>query len=64
MQLPQVNVGSPPKARRVLDACQALGISRASLYRLHQAGKIRFVKIGGRTLVPEGELDRVASEGA
>jgi predicted site-specific integrase-resolvase len=53
----------PPKARRVLDACQALGISRASLYRLHAAGKVKFVHIAGRTVIPETEIDRLASEG-
>jgi excisionase family DNA binding protein len=52
------------KARRVNDACSALGISRATLYKLQAQGKIRFIKIGGRTLVPESEIDRLASEGA
>jgi excisionase family DNA binding protein len=51
------------KARRVNDACQALGISRATLYKLAAQGKIRFIKIGGRTLVPESEIDRLAAEG-
>jgi excisionase family DNA binding protein len=54
----------PRKARRVLDACWALGISRATLYKLAAQGKIRLVKIGGRTVVPESEIDRIASEGA
>ncbi len=57
---PQVN---PPKARRVLDACAAIGISRAKLYRLHQHGKVKFTKIGGRTLISEAELDRLVREG-
>jgi excisionase family DNA binding protein len=52
------------KARRVNDACSALGISRATLYKLAAQGKIRLVKIGGRTVVPESEIDRIASEGA
>jgi excisionase family DNA binding protein len=53
-----------PKARVVNDACRALGISRATLYKLAAQGKIRFIKIGGRTLVPESEIDRLAAEGA
>jgi excisionase family DNA binding protein len=53
-----------PKARRVLDACSALGISRATLYKLAAQGKIRLVKIAGRTVVPETEIDRLASGGA
>jgi excisionase family DNA binding protein len=52
------------KARRVNDACQALGISRATLYKLASQGKIKLIKIAGRTLVPESEIDRLASEGA
>jgi excisionase family DNA binding protein len=60
---PQAPV-NPPKARRVLDACAAIGISRAKLYRLHAEGKVKFVKIGDRTVIPESELDRLANEGA
>ena len=52
-----------PKARRALEACAVLGISRATLYKLAAQGKIRLVKIAGRTLVPESEIDRLASEG-
>jgi excisionase family DNA binding protein len=53
-----------PKARRVPDACKALGISKAMLYKLASQGKVRLVHIGGRTVVPETEIDRLASEGA
>ena len=49
-------------AYRVPDACTALGIGRTSLYELVKAGKIRLVKIAGRTLVPRYELDRLLSE--
>jgi hypothetical protein len=52
-----------PKARRVADACSALGISRATLYKLSLQGKVKLVKIAGRTVVPEAEIDRLASEG-
>ena len=52
-----------PKARRALEACAVLGISRATLYKLAAQEKIRLVKIAGRTLVPESEIDRLASEG-
>jgi excisionase family DNA binding protein len=52
-----------PKARRVPEACRAIGISKAMLYKLAAQGKIRLVHIGGRTVVPETEIDRLASEG-
>jgi excisionase family DNA binding protein len=53
-----------PKARRVPEACRAIGISPALLYRLASEGKIRLVRIAGRTLVPESEIDRLVAEGA
>jgi excisionase family DNA binding protein len=63
-EYPAERAALPPKARLVPDACAALGgISRATLYKLATQGKIRFIKIGGRTLVPESEIDRLAREG-
>jgi excisionase family DNA binding protein len=53
-----------PKARRVLDACRAIGISKSTLYRLAGQGKVRLVRIGGRTVVPEAEIDALVNEGA
>lgn len=53
-----------PKARRVPEACRAIGISKAMLYKLASQGKVRLVHIGGRTVVPESEIDRLASDGA
>jgi excisionase family DNA binding protein len=53
-----------PKARRVPDACKALGVSPALIYRLAKEGKLRLVRIAGRTLVPESEIDRLVQDGA
>jgi excisionase family DNA binding protein len=53
-----------PKARRVPEACAALGVGRAHLYRLAAQKKIRLVHIAGRTVVPETEIDRLVAEGA
>jgi excisionase family DNA binding protein len=53
-----------PKARRINDACRALGIGRTTIYKLRGDGKIKFVKVFGRTLVPEAEIDRLSNEGA
>jgi excisionase family DNA binding protein len=52
-----------PRARRINDASHALGLSRTTIYNLAAVGKIRLIKIGGRTLVPESEIDRLV-EGA
>jgi excisionase family DNA binding protein len=52
---------SQPKARRVPDACAALGIGKSTLYKLASEGKLHLVRIAGRTVVPESEIDRLAA---
>ncbi|PWB92040.1 hypothetical protein C5688_03340 [Methylocystis sp. MitZ-2018] len=51
-------------AWRINDACKALGVSRSHVYDLAAAGKLRLVKIGGRTVIPDDEIRRIAREGA
>ncbi|MFC4625527.1 helix-turn-helix domain-containing protein [Daeguia caeni] len=42
------------------DAGELLGgLSRNSFYRLNAAGKLRLIKVGGRTLVPHSEIVRL-----
>lgn len=42
------------------DARELLGgISRNSIYRLSAAGKLRLIKVGGRTLIPRSEIVRL-----
>ncbi len=50
-------------ARRVPDACHALGIGRSTIYKLAAEGKIKLVHIAGRTVVPESEIARLAVDG-
>ena len=45
-----------PLAYRVPDACRAAGIGKTSLYALAAAGKLRLVRVAGRTLVPADDL--------
>ena len=66
---PAVTVRKAPlpdatKARRVNDACRAIGIGRSTLYKLAADDKIKLVRILGRTLVPESEIERLVKEGA
>ena len=61
MQDPNIN---DRRARRIKPACDALGISRSHLYALAKRGRIRLVRLGGRTVVPESEIERVLREGA
>ena len=41
-------------------AARRLGIGRTKIYELFDAGLLRPVKLGTRTLIPEGELQRFA----
>jgi excisionase family DNA binding protein len=52
------------RAFRVNSACYALGISRSHLYSLEKKNQIRLIRIGGRTLVPATEIERLLREGA
>ncbi|WP_036212698.1 helix-turn-helix transcriptional regulator [Novilysobacter arseniciresistens] len=53
---------SAPLAHRIPDACQRIGLGRSSLYELIKAGRLKTVRIAGRTLVPESELQRLVAE--
>lgn len=43
----------------VTQACQALGLSRASLYRLIERRQLRRTKLLGRTLFRLSEIERL-----
>lgn len=45
------------RLRSLPNAAAELGISRATLYRLHNAGELPFVKISGRTFVEAADLE-------
>jgi excisionase family DNA binding protein len=52
-----------PRAHTVREACDLLRISRSHLYALAKRGELRLVRIGGRTLVPESEIERILATG-
>lgn len=43
-------------AFRVKDACTAAGIGRTTLYKLAGEGRLRLIKVGGRTLIDAASL--------
>ncbi len=49
-------------ASTVSTACSRLGIGRTLLYDLLKQGKLRKIKLGTRTLIPESELQRLITE--
>ena len=59
----QSTVEFKPRARKLDDAARTMGISRGYIYKLAKAGKLSLVKIGGRTVILETEIDRILQDG-
>lgn len=53
-----------PLAYRVNDFAKASGLGRTSIYELIKDGKLKAVKIAGRTLIPAAEAQRLFGEAA
>ena len=53
---------TPPLASTIPDTCRRLGIGRTLVYDLIKQGKLRPIKLGTRTLIPESELQRLITE--
>lgn len=51
-----------PLFHTIPQACRRLALGRSKLYELMDAGRLRPVKVGRRTLLPERELQRFADE--
>jgi excisionase family DNA binding protein len=51
--------GAVQLAHSIDDAAARLGVSVSTIWRLIRSGQLRTVKILGRTLVPESELQRL-----
>jgi predicted DNA-binding transcriptional regulator AlpA len=52
-----MQVAAARRLRTINQSAEKLCISRASIYRLHQAGLLPFVKLAGRTLVDDVDID-------
>jgi excisionase family DNA binding protein len=53
---PQRDPTSAPLTHTLNDAAHVTGLSRSTLYRHAAAGRLRLVKVGGRTLVDAASL--------
>ena len=49
-------------AYRVDEACASIGIGRSSLYNMIRDGRVKSVKIAGRTLILRSEIERLLRE--
>ncbi|HEV2572011.1 MAG TPA: helix-turn-helix domain-containing protein [Beijerinckiaceae bacterium] len=58
-------IGAPNSlAMSMPDFARALGISRATAYRLMKDRKLKTITVGDRRLVPMTEINRILSEAA
>ena len=61
---PQATAALPrPVAWTVNDGARLLSISRATVYTLARARKLKLIRVAGRTLIPDSEVLRLANEG-
>jgi hypothetical protein len=60
----RVNEVVAPRMYTRADAMRILRIGETSLHWLTRTGKLLTVRIGGRVLIPAGELDRLCRKGA
>lgn len=52
------------RALRINDFCGRYGVCRATTYKLVRDGKLRLVKIGGRSLIPVDDAESLLNVGA
>jgi excisionase family DNA binding protein len=62
--MPDTKQNPERRALSVEEAARAVGISRATLYRLVQQRRLATVKIGSRRLVPVTALDNLLEKAA
>jgi excisionase family DNA binding protein len=57
--------GDPARVTPLLTVSQAMGVlqvSRATVYRLFEAGELRWVQIGARRRITAAEIERFIAE--
>lgn len=59
----QSAVDGAPLALPVKATCKRLGVCEATGWKFIRLGKIRVIRIGGRTLIPAAEVERILEEG-
>ena len=45
----------------IKEGAHRIGVGRSTIYKLAAVGKIRLIKIAGRRLIPEEEIERLVS---
>jgi excisionase family DNA binding protein len=53
-----MNINNPhPLAYSIKDACSASSLGRTTLYSHISAGRLKAIRVGGRTLIPADSLN-------
>ena len=55
---PESRFSTPRRLLTILEAAEALSISRSSIYRLFDAGQLAWVQMGGSRRVASTEIER------
>ncbi|WP_406817137.1 helix-turn-helix domain-containing protein [Mycobacterium sp. M23085] len=55
---PEPRPSTPRRLLTIVEAAEALSISRSSIYRLFDAGQLAWVQIGGSRRVASAEIER------
>jgi excisionase family DNA binding protein len=57
-----MNINNPhPLAYSIKDACSASSLGRTTLYSYIAAGRLKAIRVGGRTLIPAESLHTLLS---
>jgi len=62
----RVASGAPASAGQrvawpINEGAHRLGVSRSTIYKMAAASEIRLIKVGGRRLIPDAEITRLAT---
>ena len=57
--MPYTEHTTPKIAYSIREACQASSLGRSTLYAHIAAGRLRAVRIGGRTIIPAASLHKL-----
>jgi len=61
-QLGAIMKNETANLRSIIGAAQRLGCGRSSVYKLIGSGRLRAIKIGKLTRIPDDEIDRCIAE--
>ena len=64
LQSSEVRRAGEKRAYHIPEFCWRYGVSRSTAYKLAKLGRLRMVKVGGRTLVLHEDAEQLLTEAA